>query len=252
MNNTKRFTDRAENYRKYRPDYPAAVIEVLKKKCGLSTDFVIADIGSGTGIFAKLLLPYVRMVYAIEPNAEMRKAAEEELLSSYKNFFSLDATAEDTKLESSSIDLVTAATAFHWFDTQKTKEEFRRILKEPKWVVLIWNEKNTQRNELQIAYDSILNKYAPDYGKRRHKNIDALSIGEWYALGRSECITFRNDHTISWEGLQGRFLSSSYAPQKGQPNHEQAMEELRSAYMRYAREGAVVLEYTTKLYVGTI
>lgn len=251
MDNTKRFTARAENYRKYRPDYPAAVIDVLKKKCSLNKDSVIADIGSGTGIFAKLLLPHVGMVYGVEPNSEMRKTAEE-LLASYGNFKSRDASAENTTLKTRSIDIVTAATAFHWFDKQKTKVEFKRILKDPKWVVLIWNERNWQNSEVESAYDAILNKCAPDYSNRAHKKIAGLSLEEWYEPGTSELLDFKNSQRMNWEGLQGRFLSSSYAPQPGDPNCARALDELRAMYDRFAREDSIILDYSTRLYVGKI
>jgi SAM-dependent methyltransferase len=251
MDNTKRFSDRVENYKKYRPDYPIEVIGALKDSCGLNKSSVIADIGSGTGIFSALLLPVVRMVYAIEPNAEMRKAAEE-ALSSYGNFNSRDACAEDTGLDSHSIDIVTAATAFHWFDKEKTKREFSRILKKNKWVILIWNERNKHESEFLIAYEAIFNNHIPEYATKHHKNVSALFIDEWYGPGKSELITFRNHKKLNWEGLLGRFLSSSYAPRENQPHYARVIDELKQTYERCAHNDAIVFEYTTRLYVGKI
>jgi len=251
MDNTNRFKDRADNYKKYRPDYPVDIINVLKDKCGLSKKTVIADIGSGTGIFTKLLLPYAGIVYAVEPNPEMRKVAEE-TLSSHDNFRSRGTRAEDTTLDSHSVDIVTAATAFHWFDKQITKEEFRRILKEDKWVVLVWNARNTLEHELLAAYETVFRKYVPEYEKKLHENKNTRSINEWYGEGKSELTLFRNYKTLNWEGFRGRFLSSSYAPQEGHSNYERALEDLKRVYERFAHEDSIIFEYTTKVYVGKI
>ncbi|HUL01173.1 MAG TPA: class I SAM-dependent methyltransferase [Nitrospirota bacterium] len=249
MDNTKRFNDRADNYKRYRPDYPAEIIEVLKEKCHLSKKTVIADVGSGTGFFTKLLLPYAGVVYAVEPNPEMRKVAEE-ALSHYNNFRSISARAEDTQLDAHSIDMVTAATAFHWFDKQKTKEEFRRILKGDKWVVLLWNARNTLENEFLAAYEALFRKYVPEYEKKIHENKDTSSINEWYGEEKAELTLFRNHKILNWEGLRGRFLSSSYAPQESHPNYQRALEDLQQIYERFAHEDSINFEYTTRLYVG--
>jgi len=251
MDNTKRFSDRVDNYKKYRPDYPIDVIKVLKDRCGLNKNSVIADIGSGTGIFSALLLPYVGMVYAVEPNAEMRKSAESALLS-YGNFSSRDASAEDTGLKSQSVDIVTAATAFHWFNKEKTKKEFSRILKKDKWVVLIWNERYKHGSDFSIAYEAIFNNHIPEYAAKHYKNVSALFIDEWYGPGKSELISFRNHKKLNWDGLLGRFLSSSYAPLENQPHYTKVIDELKQTYERFAHNDTVVFEYTTRLYVGKI
>jgi SAM-dependent methyltransferase len=251
VDNTKRFSDRVDNYKKYRPDYPAEVVDVLKSRCDLNKSSVIADVGSGTGIFSALLLPHVGSVYAVEPNAEMRKIAEE-TLSSYTGFVSKAASAEATGLATHSVDMVTAATAFHWFDKQKVKKEFYRILKNDKWVALIWNEKNTGSTGFMAGYDALFKQYAPQYAEREHKNLEALLIEDWYGQGHAELITFRNHQIFNWERLQGRSLSSSYAPQKGHPNHEAMMAGLKQLYEHHAQDDAIIFEYITKLYIGTM
>ncbi len=119
---TKRFSDRVENYVKYRPSYPINLINHLKKKGIVTTGQKIADIGSGTGIFSKLLLNTENNVYAVEPNKEMRIAAEKSLQNKL-NFISINGSAEDTTLKENSIDIITAAQSFHWFDLQKAKKE---------------------------------------------------------------------------------------------------------------------------------
>ena len=138
--NTKRFSNRVDNYVKYRPSYPKEIISFLENAIQFKNDFVVADIGSGTGILSKMFLDNGNTVYAVEPNTAMRNKAEE-LLKNYPLFKSIDGTAEQTTLQNSSIDIITAAQAFHWFDAEKTKAEFRRILKPGGYCCLIWNER---------------------------------------------------------------------------------------------------------------
>ena len=159
---TKRFSNRVENYLKYRPRYPSEIIALLEKDCALTRDSVIADVGSGTGFLSELFLRQGNRVLGVEPNAEMR-AAGERLLADYPNFVSIDATAEATTLPDSSVDFVTAGQAFHWFDREKTHREFHRILKPDGWVVIVWNTFPTGRSPLVKAYDDVLVRYGTDY-----------------------------------------------------------------------------------------
>jgi ubiquinone/menaquinone biosynthesis C-methylase UbiE len=115
MDPTQRFSDRVENYVKYRPGYPAAIIDTLRAECQLTADSVVADVGSGTGILAEMFLKHGARVLGIEPNRQMRAAAEC-LLGGCARFMSVAATAEATTLPAHSVDFVTAGQAFHWFD----------------------------------------------------------------------------------------------------------------------------------------
>ena len=133
---TKRFSNRVDNYLKYRPRYPAEIIPLVKRECGLTPDSIIADVGSGTGFLTELFLRHGNRVFGVEPNAEMR-AAGEQLLATYPNFTSIDGTAESTTLADASVDFVTAGQAFHWFDRAPAGCEFLRVLKENGWVVII-------------------------------------------------------------------------------------------------------------------
>ncbi|MFM1850906.1 MAG: hypothetical protein RIS54_590 [Verrucomicrobiota bacterium] len=139
---TGRFSDRVEAYVRYRPGYPADLISTLVAEAQLGPDSVVADVGSGTGIFTALLLPDTGTVHAIEPNAPMRTWAESTMGAEPK-FHSHGTPAEATGLPDASVDLVTAAQAFHWFDPVATRREFARILKPGGQVALIWNERLT-------------------------------------------------------------------------------------------------------------
>ena len=142
-----RFSDRVENYLKYRPVYPKQIISLLEKQCNLSLKTIIADVGSGTGLLTKLFLENGNFVFGIEPNKNMREAAEE-LLSSCENFKSIDAAAENTTLTPQSVDLITVGQAFHWFNAEQAKNEFQRILRSPSWVVLVWNQRQVDTSHL--------------------------------------------------------------------------------------------------------
>jgi SAM-dependent methyltransferase len=125
-NSTTRFSDRVDNYVRYRPGYPPQVLETLKHACGLNSEHRVADIASGTGIWTRLLLENGNRVFGIEPNDDMREAAER-LLSGFLNFNSIAATAEATTLPDHSVDFVTAAQAAHWFNRGQARQEFARI-----------------------------------------------------------------------------------------------------------------------------
>lgn len=133
---TRRFTGRVESYARHRPSYPWAVIELFERECGLASDSVVADVGSGTGILSTLFLENGNRVFGVEPNAEMRAAAER-LLGDRSRFTSVAGTAEDTTLEAGSVDLVVAGQAFHWFDAGRARAEFARTLSPDGWVALI-------------------------------------------------------------------------------------------------------------------
>src|SRR3954469_8186543 len=165
---TSRFSDRVADYAKYRPGYPAEMFELLKRECGLFRHTYIADVGSGTGILARYFLEEGNIVLGIEPNAEMRAYADRDL-AQFKKFMSVDATAESTTLPDTSVDMVTAGQAAHWFDFAKARAEFVRILKPGGWVVLVWNEREVDTTPFLREYERLLLGLGTDYEKVRHE-----------------------------------------------------------------------------------
>ena len=165
---TQRFSSRVDNYTRYRPTYPPAVIELLRDECGLTSSSVVADIASGTGIFTCMLLEDGNRVFGVEPNAEMRRAGEKDL-AAYPNFTSVDGTAEATTLAAHSIDIVTAAQAAHWFRLDAARQEFVRILKPGGWAVLLWNQRRTGSTPFLRGYEQLLLTYGTDYQDVRHE-----------------------------------------------------------------------------------
>ncbi len=151
-NSTPYFTRLVENYIKYRPGYPQAIIDLLQRECSLTTKAIIADIGSGTGLLTELFLRNGHQVFGIEPHPAMRAAAQH-LLQGYPRFTSIAATAEATTLADHSVDVVDAEQAFHWFDRERARREFARILVPKGWVVLAWNDQRTTGIPFLVALE---------------------------------------------------------------------------------------------------
>lgn len=247
---TQRFSDRVEHYVKYRPSYPEGVIETLRRECGLGGHSVVADIGSGTGIFTRLLLGCGAEVMAVEPNEEMRTAAER-MLAANSNFKSCGGTAEATGLPSDSVDLVAAAQAFHWFIRDETRNEFARILRPEGWVALIWNQRQT-KTSFQKAYDALLFEYAEEYKSLNHRHIDEEMIEDFFSPYGCMRVGFENQQQLSFKDLKGRMLSSSYTPTTGQPEYHPSIKGLHKVFDAYAEDGIVTFHYDTSLYYGRI
>jgi ubiquinone/menaquinone biosynthesis C-methylase UbiE len=248
---TLRFSSRVENYVKYRPRYPQDVIETLRMECGLSSSMLIADVGSGTGTLAELFLQNGNQVFAVEPNQEMREAAEH-LLGKYPGFRSVAGRAESTVLADQSVDFVVVGQAFHWFDIRQTRREFLRILRPSGWTMVVWNEREFQTTPFLIAYDQLLQRYAPDYAREKHKNVYDTALTDFYGAGGfvEKAFSYRQD--LDFTGVKGRMLSSSYTPEPGRPNHEPMMAELLKIYQDHQVNGRVTLAYITRMYYGRL
>jgi len=245
---TRRFSNRVENYIAYRPRYPKEVLQGLKSDCGLNPESIIADIGSGTGILAELFLADGNRVFGVEPNLEMREAGER-LLKGQPGFTSIDGTAEATTLASQSVDFITAGQAFHWFDPERCREEFRRILRAEGWVVLVWNDRRTEATPFLKAYEQLLLAHATDYDQVNHKRIDADVVREFFGAEPARKI-FPNSQSFDVTSLRGRLLSSSYVPEAGQPGHGEMIEALNRVFEAHQEEGRVTFEYDTLVYYG--
>lgn len=248
---TRRFSNRVEDYIKYRPDYPRALVKLLEDECGMTGASVVADIGSGTGILSELFLRERIRVYGVEPNREMREAGER-LLSAYENFVSIEGRAEETTLADASVDFVTAGQAFHWFDPAATRREFLRILKPSGWAVLVWNDRRMEGTPLLEEYERLLLEYGTDYKEISSKWAAAENIAALFGPSKVLEAMFDNEQVVDFDGLKGRLTSASYAPVPGHPNHEPMMRELAAIFERHQRGGRVRIVYDTKVFYGQL
>lgn len=247
---TKRFSSRVENYVRFRPGYPKEILGMLKSECELNPQSVIADIGSGTGKLTELFLNNGNPVFGVEPNHDMREAGER-FLKPFPRFTSIGATAEETTLPNACADLIAAGQAFHWFDREGCHKEFARILKPGGWVVLIWNDRKNQSTAFLVEYEKLLKTYATDYSKVDHKNIDDDVVREFFGYAPTKKI-FPSAQEFDLEGLKGRLLSSSYAPDKDQPGHAEMLRDLETIFNARQENGHVEFAYNTVVYYGKL
>ena len=247
---TERFTGRVAAYERCRPSYPLAVLSFLSD-AGLTPGYVIADVGSGTGLLSRLFLENGNRVYGVEPNRAMREAAEAALGSSGR-FVSVDGRAEATGLAAGSVDLVAAGQAFHWFEVEPTKAEFRRVLKPGGWIALIWNSRRTVGTRFLTAYEAFLREWCPEYAEVSRHYADPESLAVMWDPDGYEKRVFENAQEFDLEGLEGRLLSSSYAPAPGHARHEAMMAALRVLFADHEVEGRIRFEYDTEVYLGVV
>ncbi len=246
---TTRFSNRVEDYIKYRPSYPPEILEVLKTQCGLGVDSKVADIGSGTGILTELLLATGCTVYAVEPNEPMRLAGERQCVQ-YPGFTSIAGTAEQTTLASNSIDLITAGQAFHWFAPVETHKEFTRTLKPGGSVAILWNKRRKDSTPYLRDYEQLLIRYGTDYTKVQHDNIVFDDMEKFFHPAVVHFTSFPYTQRFGFDGVRGRLLSSSYIPDSGEPGYDEMLRELEIIFDRHSVNGLVDIEYDTELYYG--
>ena len=251
MDNTQRFTDRVDTYVKYRPSYPEEAIDYLYDTVGLGAGGEVADVGAGTGKFTRLLLDRGSVVRAVEPNDAMREAAEQ-ALGGTPGFRAVPGSAENTLLPDGSVDHIVCAQAFHWFDREKAKAEFKRILKPGGKVALIWNSRLTHGTPFLEAYDKLLHTYGIDYAKVAHKNISEEALAAFFQPAVMRVARFPSGQLLDFEALAGRMLSSSYTPQPDHPNYKPMMAELRNIFDRCNDKGLVSFDYETEVFWGEL
>jgi SAM-dependent methyltransferase len=245
---TRRFSNRVEDYVRYRPHYPAAVVTYLAQRYQLSPPQRVADIGAGTGISSSLFLDAGYPVAAVEPNREMREKALG-LLGARPGFEVVNGTAEHTQLPDHSVDLIVAGQAFHWFDAPAAKREFVRILKPGGIVALLWNERLTG-SAFERDYEALIREHGRDYERVDHRNIGPEPIAAFFYPHACEYQDFPNRQVFDLEGLLGRLLSSSYMPAREEPGYPEMAAALRTLFDRYQENGRIIIHYDTRVYSG--
>jgi SAM-dependent methyltransferase len=250
MRSTERFSSRVDDYARYRPTYPPPALELLAERCGLAPGAAVADVGSGTGILTELLLKCGAEVFAVEPNENMRAAAEAQL-GHEPRFHSVAGSAEATTLAAASIDLLVAGQAFHWFDPQRARIEALRVLRPGAWAALLWNERPPEATPFLADYEALLRRHAPEYTRITASRADAGAMRGFLGAAM-EVRAFANQQILDFEGLRGRLMSSSYAPESGSADYQPMVEMLREVFARHERDGRIVMPYSTLVYFAAL
>ncbi|MGA2582793.1 MAG: class I SAM-dependent methyltransferase [Tepidisphaeraceae bacterium] len=250
---TQRFSDRVGFYVRSRPKYPKGILKFLGEELGFDARDRVADVGSGTGFLSELFVQNGNPVFAVEPNANMRAAAEE-MLGKFPNFHSTSGKAEETGLDSASVDWVVAGQAFHWFDRVRCRAEFQRILKPDGWVGLVWNHRRTDQ-EFERAYDRIVEEFQTDLKHVSHRTItatDSEEMAKFFRPAGFKTKMFENPQTLDLEGLIARAMSSSYLPMPGNPKCEPMVRRLQEIFAQFSQGGVVLQNYDTLLFYGQL
>jgi ubiquinone/menaquinone biosynthesis C-methylase UbiE len=251
MKSSEKFTDKADVYAKYRPSYPNEYIKYLLTATSLKEGDIVADIGSGTGIFSRLLLERGLTVIGVEPNDEMRVKAEQSLNKNVR-FTSVKGAAEVTTLKDKSVNLVTVAQAFHWFDTEKFKLECKRILKEGSMVALVWNSRDGS-SELNKESAEICQKHCPNFnGFSGGMGENQEVFQQFFKDGRFEFKSFQNYLEFDFDGFLGRYLSASYSPKRADSEYGPFISSLTKLFEKYSKGGKIVIPNVTRSYLGKV
>ena len=246
MDNTKKFSGKADVYQQARPNYAQALLDFIAQKWQIGEGSLVADIGSGTGIFTRQLLELGAMVYAVEPNTDMRAKAEE-LLGGNPNFVSVIGTAEQTTLPDHRFHLVTAAAAFHWFDAQRFKLECERILLPGAPVVLAWNEVEMS-SEINQGRERIFKKYCTNFNGFSGGSDEEDEIKRAFFDGAIQEKHFANPLSYDRQTFINRALSGSYSLIETDPGFEAYLAELGELFDQHAVDGKIVLPQDSVAY----
>lgn len=243
-----------EMYKKNKPVYSAALYDYLYSAVNISKDSVIADIGTGTGIFCRPMLERGSTVYGVEPDEKMLEIAKNDL-SEYSKFISIASTAENTGLLDVSVDFITAAESFHLYDRELFKKESKRILKPGGKVILCWNTHAAFKwggkyNELALKYNKIFRKY-----KINLKMADPKKLERYFKDGVYEKMEFDNDLIVDKGTFIGMHVANSYSPSPRDGQFELYQEFCRSfseVFDEFAVAGQLYLPTATNVYIGEV
>jgi SAM-dependent methyltransferase len=245
-----RFADRADDYVRGRPGYPAELFDELTRLAGLAPGARIADVGAGTGLSSEPWLARGFAVDAVEPEAAMREAALARL-GGHPGFRAIAGHAEATGLAAASVDLVFAAQAFHWFDPERARAELRRILRPEGGVALVWNARRAAGSPIAVAYEALLDRFGTDYHQVGHRGVEPARLAAFFG-GPFTTLHFDNHQDLDLAGLRARLLSSSYVPAAGQAGHDAMLRALEELFDAHQSGGRVRLDYDCELFFGRL
>ncbi|SMY11570.1 class I SAM-dependent methyltransferase [Brevibacterium jeotgali] len=282
--NTGKFTGLGEVYARSRPGYPAELLDLLAARIGgvdaaaaerpdagapdagtsaaestaaevpetgHAGAAVVADIGAGTGKLTAELLARGWRVSAVEPNDDMRDALVARLADD-ERLTVVGAPAEATRLPDASVNLVTVAQAFHWFDIPSFRAECRRILRPGGQIALIWNFRRRGEASVEAVAEAFRARVGGFVALTLAEEITDADLTEFYGGTHFQRFAFDNDEEIGWETFRERHLSTSYAPKEGDPAREPLTADLERIFDEYAVDGRYTFPNSTHVLLGEL
>lgn len=242
------FSNKVTDYAASRPGYPAALFDALRSVCKLHPNAAVADIGAGTGLLTQGLLKQGYRVTAIEPSDSMRAAADQSL-AHCPGYSSARGSAEHLSLPCASMDLITAAQAFHWFDIEAARSEFLRVLKPDGKVALIWNDR-LLNDPLHIALDGIFAQYGGAKRGAMLAHDERSEVPSFFGASTPLECTWPHEHHLSEAALLSLVFSRSYMPERNSPAGQQAAAQVSELFQHLATSGSIAVRYTTVAIIG--
>lgn len=252
QNTVERFDGRAADYDLYRERYDAnEILPPLRDWCGLIPEWLIADVGAGTGMLSDVFLANGNRVIAIEPNAEMRGACAQ-LHADEPRLDIRDGTAEATLLPDASVDLVCSGRALHWFNLEAAMREFGRVVRPGGWIVSVAAGRTEFGREENEAFVCVLERFSGSAKKRleaysaytRMKNFFGGSDFHHYERG--------GELRMDWQHLRGMAMSLSHSPRMDDPRFPGFEHALKEFFDRYEKNGVVTWETRCWLNAGRV
>jgi SAM-dependent methyltransferase len=225
----------ADVYERARPSYPAEAVDWLVSRTGLGPGRTVVDVGAGTGKLTRLLVGSGARVVAVEPVAEMRALIGE--------VEAVDGTAEELPFADGTVDVVTVAQAFHWFDHARALPELHRVLRPGGWLALVWNMRDLD-DPLQRGVEDLLRPYRGDLVPQRQGAWRA-PLAESKLFGPEEAGFFRIEQQFTVQDLRDRVASTSFVAVL--PEEQRAALLERVAALASSRDEPFSFPYETEV-----
>jgi SAM-dependent methyltransferase len=241
------FSPKVADYSASRPDYPAGLFALLRTRQDPAAGLV-ADVGAGTGLLTRDLVRAGYRVVAVEPNLEMRQEADRRCVG-LEGYSSVEGSAESMPFAAGSIALITAAQAFHWFDVDRSRVEFQRVLGPRGQAALVWNDRVLD-DPLHAALDEVFERFG---GARRGALVaheDRSNVPRFFGSRRAEEFSWPHEHRLDEAGLQALVFSRSYMPRRTAPEGQDVSSGVHDIFHRFAAGGSVVVRYRTVAFLG--
>ena len=226
------FSTKVNDYVASRPDYPAALFDSLRESAALQAGSAVADVGAGTGLLTLGLLQRGWSVVAVEPNPAMRAAADH-WLSDMPGYRSAEGSAEHLPLADCSVDLITAAQAFHWFEVDAARSECLRALRPRGQVALIWNDRRSE-DPLHAALDGLFDQFGGAKRTALVAHEDRSEVPRFFGSTPAREFAWPHQHHLSAAALVSLVFSRSYMPARDSATGQAVEDSLRGVFERFA------------------